>query len=206
MGEGLFIGREDEFQHMESILQPQSASPGSTRKVLILGGIGGIGKTQLAISYAKRHQHSYSSIFWLNANNEVTLKNSLRTLANRFLLPQAVSGLEEDQLCIHVSNWLSERDNSRWLLIFDNYDDPDQYQVSKFYPFVAQGSIIVTTRLPDRVKGQQVRLRSMVKEEDSLQVLATRSGRQIAASGNSPSSWRLASVLIMAVQTLGHSD
>jgi len=37
MGEGLFIGREAEFQDMESILQPQSDPPGSTRKVLILG-------------------------------------------------------------------------------------------------------------------------------------------------------------------------
>src|SRR5436190_23681672 len=148
MGEGLFIGRETEVQDMESILQPQSDSPYLTRKVLILGGMGGIGKTQLAISYAKRHRHSYSSIFWLNANNEVTLKNSLRTLANRILLPQAVSKLKDDQLRIYVSNWFSEQDNTRWLLIFDNYDDPDQYQVSKYYPFVAQGSVIVTTRLP----------------------------------------------------------
>ena len=204
MGDGLFIGREDEFQSMESILQPQSTSPGSTRKVLILGGMGGIGKTQLAITYAKRHRHSYSSIFWLNANNEATLKNSLRTLANRILLPEMVSGLEDDRLSIHVSNWLSEQDNTRWLLIFDNYDDPDQYRVSKYYPFVAQGSVIVTTRLPDRVKGQQIRLRSMAKEEDSLQVLATRSGRKIAESGNN-TSWRLESML-MAGQTLGHSD
>ena len=48
MGESLFIGREAEFQDMESILQPQSDSPDLTRKVLILDGMGGIGKTQLA--------------------------------------------------------------------------------------------------------------------------------------------------------------
>ena len=80
---------------------------------------------------------------------------------DQLALQETVSGLEDDQLRIHVSNWLSEQDNARWLLIFDNYDDPDQYQVGKYYPSVAQGSVIVTTRLPDRVKGQQVRLRSM---------------------------------------------
>jgi hypothetical protein len=81
MGEGLFIGRETESQDMESILQPHSHSPGSSRKVLIQGGMGGIGKTQLAITYAKRHRRSYTSIYWMNANTEATLKDT-RSLEN----------------------------------------------------------------------------------------------------------------------------
>ena len=59
MDEGLFIGREAEFQEMEKILQPQCSS--LDRRVLILGGLGGIGKTQLAITCAKRQRYSYSS-------------------------------------------------------------------------------------------------------------------------------------------------
>jgi hypothetical protein len=125
MGESLFISREAEVQDMESILQPQSDSPDSTRKVLILGGMGGIGKTQLAITYAKRHRHSYSSIFWLNANTEATLNTSLRAVANRILSPETVSKLDDDQAWVYVSNWLSKLDNTRWLLIFNNHDDPD---------------------------------------------------------------------------------
>src|SRR4051794_31427238 len=103
MGEGLFVGREAELQGMESILQPQAASSGSTRKVLILGGMGGIGKTQVAITYAKRHRHSYSSIFWLNANTEATLNSSLHAVANRILPPETVSKLDNDQVWVHVS-------------------------------------------------------------------------------------------------------
>jgi methyl coenzyme M reductase subunit C len=125
MGEDLFIGREPELRDMKSILHPQSDSPGWTRKVLILGGMGGIGKTQLAITYAKRHRHSYSSIFWLNANTEATLNGSLRTMANRILPPEKVGKLNDNQVWIHISNWLSILDNTRWLLIFDNHDDPD---------------------------------------------------------------------------------
>src|SRR5271154_6809030 len=185
MGEGLFIGRQAEFQDMESILQPQSDSPDSTRKVLILGGMGGIGKTQLAITYAKRHRHSYSSIFWLNANTEATLNNSLRAVANRILPPKTVSKLDDDQVWVHISNWLSKLDNTRWLLIFDNHDNPDQYEIAKYYPSVAHGSIIITTRQPDRVSGEKIKVQSMAKEEESLRILATRSGRDNVISGKS---------------------
>jgi hypothetical protein len=183
MSEGLFIGREAELQKMESILQPQSDSPGSNRKVLILGGMGGIGKTQLAITYAKRHRHSYSSIFWLNANTEATLNNSLRAVANRILPPETVSKLDNDQVWVYVSNWLSILDNTRWLLIFDNHDGPDQYSINEYYPSVAHGSIIITTRMPEDLQGEKIQIQHMTKEEDSLQILATRSGRPTIQSG-----------------------
>jgi NB-ARC domain len=187
MGEGLFVGRETELQGMESILQPQADSPGSTRKVLILGGMGGIGKTQVAITYAKRHRHSYSSTFWLNASTEVTLNSSLRAVANRIIPPETVKKLDDDQVWVHVSNWLSEPDNSRWLLIFDNYDDSNEYKITQYHPSVAHGSIIITTRQPDRANGEKIKVQSMAKVEESLYVLATRSGRENVMSGKSHS-------------------
>jgi predicted ATPase len=181
MADGLFIGRDTELEQMENILL--SHSNYSTRKVLILGGMGGIGKTQLAINYAKRYRTSYSSVFWLNATSESTLNSSLRDMANRILPPETVGKLDDDQLRIQVSNWLSELDNTRWLLILDNYDDPHQYNLTKYYPSVAHGSIIITTRQPRRINGEQVKVESMTKPNDSLAILATRSGRQAIQSG-----------------------
>jgi hypothetical protein len=185
MGDDLFIGREAELQKTESILQPQSDSPGLTRKVLILGGMGGIGKTQLAIAYAKRHRYSYTSIFWLNANTEVTLNNNLRAVANRILPPETVNKLDNDQVWVHISNWLSILDNTRWLLIFDNHDDPNQYSINKYYPSVAHGSIIITTRIPEDLQGEQIKIQHITKEEDNLQILATRSRRPTIQLGES---------------------
>jgi NB-ARC domain len=182
MGEGLFIGRKAELREMESILKPQSNTLGSSRKVLILGGMGGIGKTQLAITYAKRHRTSYKTTFWLNANTEGTLNNSFRALANRILSPEDVGKLEDDQLCLRVSNWLSEQDNTRWLLIFDNYDEPGRYQIQKYYPSVGNGSIIITTRQPYQVNGEIMKI-SVAEIEDGLHILATRSGRENVHSG-----------------------
>ena len=106
MGEDLFIGRQTEIQQMESILQPQSDPLGSSRKTLVLGGMGGIGKTQLAISYAKRRRTCYTSVFWLNAISEVSLKTSLRYVANRAFPSETISKLDDEQVLIQVSNWL----------------------------------------------------------------------------------------------------
>jgi hypothetical protein len=55
------------------------------------------------------------SIFWLNATSEVSLKTSLRQVANRVLPPETVNKLDDEQIYIHVSNWFSEHANTRWL-------------------------------------------------------------------------------------------
>ncbi len=185
IGDGLFIGREAELKQMRVTLLPNSHS--LTRKVLILGGMGGIGKTQLAITYAKQHHTSYSSIFWLNATSESALTTSLRRLAPQILHSETVDQLDDHQLWTQISLWLSKLENARWLLIFDNYDDPDQYQIKQYYPHVAHGSIVITTRQPDQLNGQQIKVQSMTNDEDSLNILATRSGRPDISSGNNNS-------------------
>jgi hypothetical protein len=176
MADYLFVGRSAEIQQMEKILLPGSDS--SHRKVLVLGGMGGIGKTQLSIAYAKRQGDTYSSVFWLNVTSEVTLMGSFRNVTHRILALETVDRLDDDRLKIGVSNWLCELDNSRWLLIYDNYDNPEEYDITKYYPSVAHGSIIVTTRVPSRLNGSKVNVRSLSKEEDSLRILSTRSERE----------------------------
>jgi hypothetical protein len=182
MSDHLFIGRDNELEQMKTILLSNPDS--SDRKVLVLGGMGGIGKTQMAIHYARQHRLSYSSVFWINATTESALRTSLRRLAPQMLPSETVDQLDDNQLWVQISLWLSELENSRWLLIFDNYDDPNQCQIEQYYPFVIHGSIIITTRQPDRVNGYQIKVQSMANDEDSLNILATRSGRPDASSGN----------------------
>ena len=182
--DGLFIGRDTELEQMKTVLLPNPTS--LTRKVLVLGGMGGIGKTQLAVTYAKRYGSYYSSVFWLNASSKTALLTSLRRLA-REILPEAGGQLKDDKLLTQVSVWLSSPENPRWLLAFDNYDDPDQFNIREYFPSVAQGSIIITTRQPDSVSGTKIKLRSMVEKEESLRILATRSRRENVDSGEKTS-------------------
>lgn len=176
-----FIGRADEIAAIHDFLQPDQAL-GEQQRV-VLGGIGGVGKTQLAIAYARQHQHSYTSVFWLNATSEPTLHASLRSMVQAFVIAAELETLDKEQVLSRLHGWLSRPDNIHWLLIFDNYDDPDLFDIESFYPGVGHGSIIVTTRLPDRVTGHQVRVQALHDIDSSLAILQVRSGRKDVQEG-----------------------
>jgi NB-ARC domain len=176
----LFIGRVPDLERMDEILRDgRSREQGR----LILGGMGGIGKTQLAIAYARLSCGSYESIFWLNAASEVALKNSMRSMAERVLEVAEYEKLDNEQVLLRVRRWLSEKNNTRWLLIFDNYDDPNLFDIRKYYPYTTHGSIVITTRLPDQISGKQVNVRPLEHIHESLQVLETRSERPNVKDG-----------------------
>jgi plasmid maintenance system killer protein len=132
---------------------------------------------QLAIAYARLRRGSYESIFWLNAASEAALKRSMRSMAERVLEVAEYEKLEDEQTILCVRRWLSQTINTQWLLIFDNYDDPDIFDIRKYYPYATHGSIIITTRLPDQISGKQVHVRPLEHIGESLQVLETRSER-----------------------------
>ena len=63
----------------------KALSEGTGRQAVTLHGLGGIGKTQLAIAYTKAHRDDYSAVFWLNLKDEVSVKQSYSRLAQRIL-------------------------------------------------------------------------------------------------------------------------
>jgi len=75
-----FVAREEELAEMHGTL-----SGDGSRRTVVLHGLGGIGKTQLAVAYAKRHKDNYSAIFWLNIKDEDSLKQSFANLARQIL-------------------------------------------------------------------------------------------------------------------------
>jgi ATP/maltotriose-dependent transcriptional regulator MalT len=71
-----FVAREEELAEMHRTL----CGDGS-RRTVVLYGLGGIGKTQLAIAYAKQYRDKYSAVFWLNIRDEDSLKQSFAKAA-----------------------------------------------------------------------------------------------------------------------------
>lgn len=158
------------------------------RKELVLGGVGGIGKTQLAIAYANRFRDQYASVFWLDATSEAKVKASFCDVAGQLFAVEGSTKLDVVQSIKHTKGWLSDPRNTHWLLIFDNYDDPKEYDFKEFkrlyYPEGSHGSVIITTRRPDHFpKGKTKLVQPLSSVEDGIEILRTRSGRDDAPFG-----------------------
>ncbi|EHK49666.1 hypothetical protein TRIATDRAFT_280830 [Trichoderma atroviride IMI 206040] len=124
-----FIAREEELTRMHEALQ----SAAQRRRVAVLHGLGGIGKTQLAIEYSDRYRKDYSTSVWLDARDETTINQSLLRLATRIdshgasvnYISAAVQGKDQTQIVAAVKRWFEEPENNYWLIIYDNYDHPN---------------------------------------------------------------------------------
>src|SRR5205809_7008419 len=98
---------EERTEH--TVLQPQA-----------LVGLGGIGKTQIALEYAYRYAHEYQIVIWLHAGSPEVLTSDFANIATIVNLPQ--KDLEDQALRIKaVKDWLMYF--TRWLLIFDDAED-----------------------------------------------------------------------------------
>jgi hypothetical protein len=189
-----FVARETELTEMHEAL-----SNNSTRSTVILHGLGGIGKTQLSLAYAKRYKEKYSAIFWLNIKDEESLKQSFAKLARQILRkhPSAsplnnldMSG-KLDEVVDAIQEWLSLPGNTRWLMIYDNYDNPKVpgnknpavVEIRKYLPEAYQGSVIITTRSSKVQIGHLIRIRKLENVRDSLEILSNTSGRRGARNG-----------------------
>jgi len=146
-----FTGRDELFDHLDQYLTPteQTASVENRRVALTqphaIKGLGGIGKTQIAIEYAYRSRElgRYMHIFWVNAASVETIIASFVTIADQ--LPSLAAHDETDQhkLVEEIKRWL-EQCKERWLLIFDNADEIAL--IRDYLPKGGNGSILLTTR------------------------------------------------------------
>ncbi|KAJ5335777.1 uncharacterized protein N7506_005713 [Penicillium brevicompactum] len=131
-----FVGRQGELDNLWQCLQPE-VSP--SRKVAVLYGLGGMGKTQLADreSLVQSLSVALSRLPGQSSSNEASIDTDV------------------EQQARHMLRWLALDGNSRWLIIFDNVDhdtsfhgaDSDDYNIEKFFPNADHGSILITSRL-----------------------------------------------------------
>jgi hypothetical protein len=157
-----FVDRAPEMERLEKYLLPLTQK--NRRKVVVVNGLGGIGKTQLSIEFARRHQLRFSAVIWLDGRTEDRLKQSIVAVASRIAKGQIQetsrtysphNTSDVDTVIKDVIDWLSIPENNSWLIIFDNIDQDyrdlqaatDTYDVRRYFPTADHGSILITTRL-----------------------------------------------------------
>jgi len=147
-----FVGRSAQLDRLGKTLFTEDQSA----KVAIIG-LGGVGKTQVALKLAYRTRKRYPecSVFWVSATNMESLQQAYLKIGRQLQIP----GLEEEQADVKklVQSYLNEESAGRWLLIFDNADDMDMWIGSadnrdvshgliNYLPKSRQGFILFTTR------------------------------------------------------------
>jgi tetratricopeptide (TPR) repeat protein len=134
-----FTGREEMLHTLQTRLTPQQ--PLALAQASALSGLGGIGKTQVAIEYAYRSAPAYQAVFWLAAETTESLMRSLQVIAEALELPERNIG-QQAQMVAAVQRWLST--HAGWLLIGDNVEDLNLLQT--VLPPRRSGALLLTTR------------------------------------------------------------
>jgi hypothetical protein len=110
-----------------------------------LHGLGGVGKTQLAVEYAWKHLGGYEAVLWVKADSSETLDANLAGLAGVLGLPEASAPKQHVQTEA-VLGWL--KGHGRWLLVADNADTDEAAKAvrDRLAPNLG-GHVLVTSRL-----------------------------------------------------------
>jgi tetratricopeptide repeat protein len=139
-----FTGRADVLAQLRSRTEASNAAVLLSKEGLprAVQGLGGVGKTAVAIEYAYTYGHDYDLVCWIRADQTLLVRSALAALAPDLGLdPPSASGI--NQATAGVLDALRRGEPyDRWLLIFDNADQPDD-----LLPFIPiGGDVLITSR------------------------------------------------------------
>ncbi|KAI3578012.1 hypothetical protein IWW34DRAFT_806593 [Fusarium oxysporum f. sp. albedinis] len=157
-----FVGRSEILDLLKSQLEdlePHSKRKGHRRAALY--GLGGVGKTQIALSYAYWVQEisQDTSVFWVHASSVERFSEGYTNIANECKIP----GHEDPTFDVlpAVRDWLESDECGQWLMVIDNADDMQLFfpqtesskinlnterRLGQFIPQCAHGNALITTR------------------------------------------------------------
>ncbi|KAK3387984.1 P-loop containing nucleoside triphosphate hydrolase protein [Podospora didyma] len=208
------FSRDPDFVDRGDILDQIDKQCSKPAGRVALVGLGGVGKSQLAIEYAHRiaEQQPDKWVFWVHAGTQARVEEGFRTIADAVKLP----GRNQPKADIPqlMYSWLSNERNGRWIMILDSADDrdvlynansspsptsSDAYDRRSFATYLPQsrnGSIIVTTRNRDLAFKLTGRRQNMIDvgpmaQTDALTLLEKKLG--------SPASLDVAADLVKAL-------
>ncbi|KAJ7727565.1 hypothetical protein B0H16DRAFT_1894377 [Mycena metata] len=164
----IFQGRQIILDKMHQFFRTTSGK----QLIYVLHGLGGAGKTQIALEYMEESSGSFSDIVFVDASTLDTINTALKNLA----VLKGVGDSAQDAL-----TWLQSK-HGDWLLFFDNADNP-KMNLNEFFPLCNYGNILITSRNPGlRVYGEHSPVSNM--EETDAATLLLRSAAKETSEAN----------------------
>lgn len=209
-----FTGREEVIRILTDTFQPTNAKIDGRwrRKEIMLHGLPGVGKTEIALEYAYRQREAYSAIFWMHANGasdfetsahaavQIIIKHYERTwrhstdLYHRIALcfnvvekwiqsrDTLLDALGKSPYLKRLSDWLDHDSKPGWLLVLDNYDDTKSLDLS-ILPR-DKGHVLVTSRLNNtRPDAELIFISESIEPNDAIRLLSKTYGKEFQQGG-----------------------
>jgi tetratricopeptide (TPR) repeat protein len=134
-----FIGRSKLLKQLEDHFSQKS-----TPAILTTcHGLGGIGKTQVALEFVWQHYKKYNGVVWFNAESRDRLLNDYVKLGRKLNIVQDVDNVNAEELADDVKHWLEDPSRDGWLLVYDNADN---YKAIRELLPTKGGKILITSR------------------------------------------------------------
>jgi tetratricopeptide (TPR) repeat protein len=176
-----FTGRADELDRLDAILmqdKPAAVTQASVGRVAVQG-MGGVGKTALAIEYAYRFRGLYAGVCWCPSDTRTGLLSALAGLA--VALGAAAADEANVEKVAKAALRRLEEQRATWLLVYDNVPTPDA--IADLLPS-AGARVLITSRFSDWSELADEVALDVLPLEEAVALLLSRTGRSDAAGAN----------------------
>jgi hypothetical protein len=172
-----FTGRADELDRLDAILmhdKPAAVTQASVGRAAVQG-MGGVGKTSLAVEYAHRYRSLYSGVCWCPAETRTGLLSTLASLA--VTLGAATAEEADVEKAANAALRRLAEQRATWLLVYDNVIAPDQ--IADLLPS-AGARVCITSRFSDWSELADEVALDVLPLGEAITLLQSRTGRSDA--------------------------